>query len=246
MSASEVLPRQYGALVTALSGALERGDEEAFNRSLDELVDLRERGLYRDLRSLTQNLQSALDRFRLDSRIVDLAEKEVPDARVRLNHVLKLTDEAAHRTMDLVERCGPLADRTAKEAAALGESWFRFRSRVIGIPEFRAMLKRMDEHLAATQRDCEAVRANLAEVVLAQGYQDLTGQIIRGVITLVTELERALAELVRLSGGAVRESPAAAQEPSDSRGHGPAVPGVSHNTVSDQEDVDALLSGLGM
>jgi chemotaxis protein CheZ len=117
---------------------------------------------------------------------------------------------------------------------------------VIGIPEFRAMLKRMDEHLAATQRDCEAVRANLAEVVLAQGYQDLTGQIIRGVITLVTELERALAELVRLSGGAVRESPAAAQEPSDSRGHGPAVPGVSHNTVSDQEDVDALLSGLGM
>ena len=52
---------------------------------------------------------------------------------------------------------------------------------------------------SATGADMGKVRANLSEVLLAQGYQDLTGQIIRGVMKLVGELEIALADLVRLS-----------------------------------------------
>jgi len=90
------------------------------------------------------------------------------------------------------------------------------------------------------------VRNNLNEVVMAQGYQDLSGQIIRGVMKLVSELEVALVELVRLSksGGG---KPRAVAEEEVQRGYGPVVPGVSHGpAVSDQEDVDALLSGLGM
>ena len=82
-------------------------------------------------RAATSPRAAALERFRLDSRLDDLAEKEMPDARQRLNHVLKLTDEAAHRTLDLVEQSGPPAERTAREAAALTESWARFRARKI-------------------------------------------------------------------------------------------------------------------
>lgn len=247
MRREQDLERRYAPIVASLSAALEAGDENAFHHSLERLADLRERSLYRDLRQLTGSLQSALDRFRLDSRIVDLAEKEMPDARVRLDHVLKLTDQAAHHTMDLVESCGPLAERTAKEAAALAESWRSFRERRIAVPEFRAMLKRMDEYLPAAQRDCETVRGKLAEVVLAQGYQDLTGQIIRGVIKLVGELEAALVGLVHLSGDETCVRSEAGPERTEGVGvHGPAVPGVSVGTVSGQQDVDALLSGLGM
>ena len=173
----------------------------------------RERALFGELRKLTGDLQSALDRFSVDSRLVDLAEKEVPDARHRLDHVLKLTDEAAHRTMDLVEQSGPLAERTAREAADLVELWRRFRARKIDIAEFRSMVERLDTFLEAACADMDKVRGNLSEVLLAQGYQDLSGQIIRGVMKLVSELELALVDLVRLSkGGEVKLQPAPGRE----------------------------------
>ena len=104
----------------------------------------------------------------------------------------------------------------------------------------------MDAFLQSASVDMDKVRGNLNEVVLAQGYQDLSGQIIRGVMKLVGELEVALVELVRLSKrGGERSRGVCGDE--TRRGYGPVVPGVAHGpAVSDQGDVDALLSGLGM
>jgi chemotaxis protein CheZ len=247
MTSSSNLQEEYGPTIAALAGALAAGDERRFFQELDALVERRERSLFGELRELTANLQSALVRFSIDSRLVDLAEKEVPDARLRLDHVLKLTDEAAHRTMDLVEQSGPLADRTAKSAGEILDMWKRFRARTIAVEDFRAMVGRMDGFLVEANNDMGKVRSNLAEVLLTQGYQDLSGQIIRGVMKLVGELETALVELVRLSKGGVRDSKEAAPADSTNRGFGPTVPGVDRGpAVSDQDDVDALLSGLGM
>jgi chemotaxis protein CheZ len=240
------LQEEFGESIAALAGALAAGDEPRFFTELDALVQRRESALFSELQKLTSDLQGALNRFRIDSRLVDLAEKEVPDARHRLDHVLKLTDEAAHKTMDLVEQCGPLAERTSQQAGELVPLWNRFRGRQIDVQGFRDMILRMDKFLLSASVDMAKVRGNLNEVVLAQGYQDLSGQIIRGVMKLVGELEVALVELVRLSkAGGLRPRNTAVDE--TRRGHGPVVPGVAHGpAVSDQDDVDALLSGLGM
>ena len=248
-SGIEALRKDYGSSIATLAGALAAGDEHLFLSELDLLVHKRERTLFSELRKLTGDLQSALDRFSVDSRLVDLAEKEVPDARARLDHVLKMTDEAAHRTMDLVEQCGPLADRTAKSAGDINGMWTKFRARKIEIDEFRIMIQKMDAFLAASRTDMDKVRGNLTEVLMAQGYQDLSGQIIRGVMKLVSELETALVDLVRLSrtgpGALTMEKPAASD--GMSRGFGPAVPGVDNGpSASSQDDVDSLLAGLGM
>ena len=244
-TAITALREEYGASVAALAGALEAGDEVQFLEELDALVQRRELALFGELRKLTNDLQSALDRFRLDSRLLALAEKEVPDARHRLDHVLKLTDEAAHRTMDLVERSAPLADRTARGAAEIVEQWKRFRSRSIAVDEFQRMIERMDTFLDAAQTDMDQVRGNLSEVLLAQGYQDLSGQILRGVMKLVSELELSLADLIRLSKAGPRTAAKLTDE--TRRGFGPAIPGINNGpAVSGQQDVDALLSGLGM
>src|SRR5207244_12930845 len=77
--------------------------------------------VWEDLRALNASLQRTLDEFRSSFHRASVAGKEMPDARVRLDHVLKLTEEAAHRTLDLVERSGPLADRRAAQAAGLVE-----------------------------------------------------------------------------------------------------------------------------
>lgn len=206
----------------------------------------REPDLLAQLSSLTTHLRSALDRFRLDSRLTALAEKEIPDARQRLSHVLKLTDAAAHRTMDLVEQSGPPADRTAQEAAALIEPWSRFRAGKISVADYLDLIGRIDHFLGAARVDSETVRTNLAEVLLAQDYQDLTGQIIRGVMNLVAEVEVVLVDLTQLTGSDPGIEGTAATD--SHRGHGPAVPGVDHGgtVINGQADIDALLSGLGM
>jgi chemotaxis protein CheZ len=246
MATPDLIPlaERYGARVEALVTALARDDETGFLAALDDLVKARKPALIGELRDLTCTLQVALDRFRLDARLADFAEKEMPDARQRLAHVLKLTDEAAHRTLDLIERSGPPAERTTKSAQALAAPWKRFRERRIELKEFHELLKRMDGFLPAARADADLIRRNLNEMLLTQAYQDLTGQIIRGVIELVREIEAALAELARLAGGEPGTSEPA---PRSSRGEGPAVPGVTQGEVAaGQQDVDALLSGLGV
>jgi len=242
---SNALQAEFGETVAALSDALAADNEGAFYAELDGLLQRRERMLFLDLRKLTGDLQSALQRFRVDSRLVDLAEKDVPDARLRLDHVLRLTDEAAHRTLDLVEQSGPLAERTARAATDLMEPWKLFRERKIAVADFHRMVSSMDAFLNAACGDMDKVRENLSAVLLAQGYQDLSGQIIRGVMKLVTELEIALVDLVRLAQNGARSTRRVSDE--TRRGFGPPIPGIdSGPAVSGQQDVDALLSGLGV
>jgi chemotaxis protein CheZ len=244
---------RYGDRFDSLSVAYHAGSPEDFERELDELLRIRERGLFLEIGKLTRDLNSALERFRFDARIVDLAEKDVPDARQRLEHVLKMTDEAAHRTMDLVEGACPLAERTGNAAAGIAPLWRKFRAREIAVQDFRVLLDRLDAFLPAAHSDADAIRGNLNEVLLAQGYQDLTGQIIRSVMHLVAEVEQALGDLVQLSmsdtelQGLRAQGTHVAPGADARKGFGPTVPGLeSGPVVSGQQDVDALLSGLGM
>ncbi len=249
MSSFQILKLEYGACVEALADALRREDETAFFTAVDHIVHMREPGMFKELRQLTGDLQKALERFSIESRLQDIAENEIPDARARLVHVINMTDEAAHRTLDLVEQSGPLAERTAQEAAALLESLESDRSRSgASAPDAGAqspeLLRSVEKFLTVARSNSELIRRNLADVLLAQGYQDLTGQIIRSVMKLVEELEATLANLARLSGDIVEH---ATLGESESAGQGPVVPGVTKGEVaSGQTDVDALLSGLGM
>jgi len=243
---AEELKARYGNLILNLGAALEAGDEAAFAEHLSSLVRERDDGLWSQLRKLTSDLSTALERFQLDSRLVDLAEKEVPDAKHRLDYVMKMTDEAAHKTMDLVEQSGPLAGRISSDAEKLSELWQQFRTRQISPEDFKQLLDKMEVFLDDVRDTSEQLRKNLAEVLMTQGYQDLSGQIIRGVIKLVDEVETTLGELVCLATDHSKKE-GDTDKFRESRGHGPAVPGVDHgNVVNGQQDIDALLSGLGI
>ncbi len=254
MSSFSVLKLEYGACVEALTDALRTEDETAFFAAVDHIVHMREPGMFTELRKLTGDLQQALERFSIESRLADIAENDIPDARARLRHVIRMTDEAAHKTLDLVEQSGPLSERTSREATALIDSIAAYRNRTSGVQGFEGVVRSVDAFLPivravevflpAARADSETVRRNLAEVLLAQGYQDLTGQIIRSVMKLVEELESALSNLAKLSGDIVEHASMGGEA---GAGHGPTVPGVTKGEVaSGQTDVDALLSGLGM
>lgn len=240
----------YAPLVGALAGALEKNDEPAFFQALDHVTRLREDNLLGKLGEVTYDIESALARFCNDTRLTELAEKEVPDARLRLEHVLKMTDEAAHHTMDLVEQAYVPAQRTTRLVAQLMPLWQEFRAgdAAGSLADFQPLREMMDAFLESAREDSENVQNNLKEVILAQGYQDLSGQIIRSVMKLIIELERALVSLMQVSHRHSAGSAGAVAQPgSGNQGHGPVVPRVNDSgTVSNQNDIDALLSNLNI
>lgn len=241
MTARRPLQAVHGADVARLVAALEADDRAAFDTALEDLFEGRNMSVTQELRVITDTLQSAMARFREEYRITELAEREVPDARLRLSHVLTMTNDAAHRTIEQIEHCNAIAQRTAAGARELAGTLSG-----PGRPTPSGLAAALTSYLERTGEDCEALRRHLGEALMAQSYQDLTGQIIGRVITLVRDVEGILGELLRVSGDdAATGAPTAATEDL-ARGVGPAVPGVTSGAVASQDDVDALLADLDL
>ncbi len=243
---NNLLLDQARTLVTEL----EAGNDSAAGGLIEELSRMREQTLFQELGKMTRQLHDSLTSFAVDSRMQSLAESDIPDAKARLNHVIDMTEESANRTLSAVEGTLPIAEQLQSQANDLHEKWERFRNKDMNVEEFRGMSQEIDDFLDVTTTHASQIHSNLSEVMMAQGFQDLTGQIIRRVIKLVTEVEDNLVELIRLSG----DAEAGARSPGDvdkaediMQGVGPQVPGVSDDSssVSGQDEVDDLLSSLG-
>jgi chemotaxis protein CheZ len=244
MSTLTTDPERCRAQVEALQRALEGKDAAGFRQAFESLCTEMDAGLLPEIKRITATAQSALARFSAEARLDVLAANEVPDARKRLTHVVSLTDEAAHRTLDLVERCGPLVDEAARSSAMLLEAWDAYGNRDVANADLWP--ERAATFLDRTRADTEALRSYLSELLMAQGYQDITGQIIRSVIALVDELEKVLGKLVLIAEGIEVTSIVRALPSTDrQKGMGPQVAGiVNGDAVSGQDDIDALLSQM--
>jgi chemotaxis protein CheZ len=239
------LSQLYGDAVGRLQMAMQQDDSQGFHAALEELRGRRATDVRRELRSLATTLHDAVLRFRQDFHVADMAEHDVPDARARLNYVLELTDAAAHRTLDLIEQCGPLAERITGAAEDLRLALDASCDSDDALPSL--LQTQIEDFLAVTSLDCGAIRNNLSQVMLAQSYQDLTGQIIRGVVTLVSEVETVLAQLLEMTGSTGRTGTwKRPDQTAISQSFGPAIPGVSRGVVANQGGVDDLMADLGL
>ena len=233
-------------LARSLVSHLETGNQEGAVSAIAELAGVRDSLLFREVGRLTRELHDSINSFMMDARLADIAQTQMPDAAERLRYVISTTEQAANTTLGAVEDSLPLADSLRSDARHLAEQWERFNSRKLSVDDFRELSAELSAFLSATQTNSEALHDKLSEVLLAQGYQDITGQIIRKVISLVDDVEGKLVELVRLSGNRPKTSSAAAVDGRDIAAQGPAVPGVDRaEMVNGQDDVDDLLSSLG-
>jgi chemotaxis protein CheZ len=254
MAHVSILKPECGAGVEALRDALRLADETAFIAAMDRFTHMRAPGLDTELRKLAGKRRKALERFNTDSRLADIAENEIPDARARFARLIKLTDETAHTTLDVVEQSGPLATRTTRRTFTIIEAFGAQRDRATSIQDFEddvrsiyafvPLLTAIEAFLPAARADSERIRSNLVDVLLAHGYQDLTCQITASVTRLVEELATALANRVQLVNGAVGYAAAGV---STGAGSGTVVSGVTNGaTTSGEREVDALPSDLGI
>jgi chemotaxis protein CheZ len=129
-----------------------------------------------------------------------------------------------------------------KDSKQLSEEWGKLRKRMLNKDEFKDLSDRLIQFLELTQKDSAQLHASLSEVLMAQDFQDLTGQIIRKVIALVQDVEQKLVKLVRITGNRLDEGKKEKKEELA----GPAIPGLDQgDQVTSQDDVDDLLSSLG-
>ncbi|HEX8540174.1 MAG TPA: protein phosphatase CheZ [Pseudomonas sp.] len=236
---------------------LEKGRFGEAVQLIHELNQTRDRGLYQEVGKLTRELHSAIVNFQIDPNMPQAKEvSQITDATERLSYVVRLTESAANRTMDLVEQSTPLMNGLSTDAKALSQDWGRFMRREIGAEEFRELAKRVDGFLTRSERETHEVAAHLNDILLAQDYQDLTGQVIKRVTQLVTEVESNLLKLVLMASQVDRfagiehddESILAEKDPQKglSQGEGPQIHADKReDVVSGQDDVDDLLSSLG-
>lgn len=238
---NELITDDNIARVKDLLACMEKGHEEDAIEIIDELTTIRETELYQDMGKLTRELHDAIANFGMDDRINTMAEHSIPDARERLNYVISKTDEAANRTLAAVEESIPICSDLNTEALNLHATWQKFTNRELSADEFRQLSKDINNFFLNSY-SLEKVKDHLTEILLAQEYQDLTGQIIKKVITLVGEVEDNLVNLIKLTGDTGKMD----KDDSATSLDGPPVPGLAHkDTVSGQDEVDDLLSSLG-
>ena len=201
---SAIAAGDRAGLVACLHGALdalEAGDDDAWREGVDALIQWRTQPLVQGLVRLARELEQALGGG-------SGASGSLPEACLRLEHVVRMGEEASHHTLDLIQECGSLLGTLA--AFPGGDA---------------------DAHAATVT----ALRGRLSEMTAAQGYQDLTGQIIRRVVDLVRAVHEGL-------GAHAVGADAPLQL---AHGYGPAVAGVDAPATS-QDDANRLLSSLGL
>lgn len=149
-----------------------------------------------------------------------------------------------------------MISRLNDDARELRTDWQRFMRREMDAEGFRQLVKRVEQFFVRSERESEKVGAQLNEIMLAQDYQDLTGQVIKRVTNLVTEVERDLVELMLMASqvdnfAGIQHDHAQLraeldQQKQPSQGEGPQIHADKReDVVSNQDDVDDLLSSLG-
>jgi chemotaxis protein CheZ len=228
----------------ALVTALQAGQDNDAERLISDLSKLKESDLFLEVGRLTRELHEAINSFLLDARITDMTAIEIPDAKERLNYVITMTQQSADRTLTAVERSLPLARELEQGSGHLLVEWEKLRARLLNKDDFKVLSDSLVTFLNQAKQDSLTLQDNLSEVLMAQDFQDLTGQIIRNVINLVHDVEEKLVMLVRITGGKLEKKGKDHRDPNHLEG--PRVPGVDQgDLITNQDDVDDLLSSLG-
>ncbi|SQD80608.1 protein phosphatase CheZ [Moritella yayanosii] len=228
---------------------LECGQVEMANEIIIDIQNECSAELYEKVGVLTRQLHNSLEDFQLDTRIESLVKDEFPDARERLNYVIEMTDKAANRTMDAVEACLPIADSFNNRIQQVMPNWTRLMNRDLQLGQFKELCKLLDNFLQVSASDADSLRQYLTEILMAQDFQDLTGQMIRRVINLVQEVEVKLVEMLTMFGETTKPLNQPADEIKkiiDIEAEGPIMNARERvDVVNGQDDVDDLLSSLG-
>ncbi|MFU9135981.1 MULTISPECIES: protein phosphatase CheZ [unclassified Erwinia] len=191
--------------------------------------------------SLTRMLRDSLRELGLDQAIAEAAEA-IPDARDRLDYVVQMTAQAAERALNCVEASQPRQNLMEKEAKALKGRWDEWFEHPVDLADARSLVTDTRGYLESVPEHTAFTNAQLMEIMMAQDFQDLTGQVIKRMMDVIQEIERQLLAVLLEN---IPEQPGRAKKDADSLLNGPQINGTAPGVVANQDQVDDLLDSLG-
>ncbi|MCK0716409.1 protein phosphatase CheZ [Chromohalobacter sarecensis] len=203
---------------------------------------------------MTRMLHESMRELGLDKEIEKAAEA-IPDARDRLNYVATMTEQAAERSLNAIDQAQPLQERMESGAEKLDQRWEEWFAAPVELDDAKELVKDTRDYLRDVPTQTKATNAQLLEIMMAQDFQDLTGQVIKKMMDVIREIEQQLVqvlidtapdshnkeELQQLADERSRKS----QKDDEELLNGPQVKPEGTDVVNNQDQVDDLLDSLG-
>jgi chemotaxis protein CheZ len=188
---------------------------------------------------MTRALHESLRGLGLD-KLIEKAASDIPDARDRLDYVARLSEDAAQKVLNATDAASPLQDRIGGDARQLSASWNGLLAAGAPDPRWRALAQQTVAALDGAADGATQTKAHLMDIMMAQDFQDLTGQVIKKVTSIAQNLEKQLVQML------IDFAPEQMKKELDNGLlNGPQIDPAGEGVVADQEQVDDLLDSLG-
>lgn len=232
---SDDLESLFDSIVTAnKSGNSEKSAGAATPAGAGVGVD----GVFNEIGHLTRALHDSLRELGYDKNL-QKAASAIPDARDRLNYIASMTQAAAERVLTATESAQPVVDKIEAGAKDLAGEWQKLFDNKLDVDQFKQLANRTHAYLVEVPRQTRQTSANLTEIMMAQDFQDLTGQVIKKIMDVTQNLEQQLlALLVHNAPPSIKLDPSLL--------NGPVINAAGRSdVVTSQAQVDDLLESLG-
>ncbi|MGZ3241335.1 MAG: protein phosphatase CheZ [Burkholderiaceae bacterium] len=190
--------------------------------------------MFERLGGIVRLLHDSLRELGYDKSLASTSS-QITDANDRLEYSATLTEQSANKVLNTLDTGIPAQEALIKQGKEMEERWALLFAGKIGIEDFKILAEDSRKFAAQVVADGEKEKARLLEIMMAQDFQDLTGQIIKKVVAITKTVEQDLAQLL------LDNSPAAVKDKHVDLMSGPSVP----STALVQNDVDDLLADLG-
>ncbi len=207
----------------------------------DEQENPADKPMYERLGAIVRLLHDSLRELGYDRSLSEVAS-QITDAKGRLEYVATLTEQAANKVLNVIDEGIPLQDALAKQSRDIGGRWEALYAGNLSIEEFKQLAGDSRDFASTVNHAAEASKARLLEIMMAQDFQDITGQLIKKIVTITHTAERELAQLLRDNAPPelLAAQAEAAAQPAELM-QGPSAPGAA----MEQDGVDSLLDSLG-
>ena len=203
--------------------------------STAHLENQADKPMFERLGGIVRLLHDSLRELGYDRALSDMAS-QITDAQSRLEHIAMLTEQAANKVLNTIDQGMPVQDALSKQAKDMDSRWTQLFDGKLSVEEFKTLAGDSKQFAAAVADATEAEKARLLDIMMAQDFQDITGQLIKKIVAITQTVEHELAQLLR--DNAPPELLKEKEKPIELM-QGPSA------SAMQQDDVDSLLEGLG-
>lgn len=197
--------------------------------------------VFNRLGHLARQLHDSLRGLGVDKLLADTAHQKFPDARQRLTYIAQMTEQAASRVLNAADIAKPIQDELIAKSEAMSKRWDKMFANQLSVDDFKLLATDTRNYFAEAPPKLKVTNDQLMEIMLAQDFQDLTGQVIKKIVDVVQTMETQLLSVLIEAMPEQRKA-----EAPEGLLNGPVISAEGRSdVVTSQSQVDDLLESLG-